>query len=216
MSSPDFADLARIRTEYAAQGLPDEVPADPLMLFATWFTQVRTAGLSEPNAMELGTIDETGAPASRLVLLKGVEDGTFQFFTNLTSAKARQLTADPRCAVLFPWHPLQRQVRITGVAEPIPRDEVEAYYAQRPRAAQIGAWASHQSQPIGSRTELDAQYAAALDRFGEGTVPCPDFWGGFAITPQTMEFWHGRTNRLHDRIRYQRDAAGWQVQRLQP
>lgn len=151
-----------------------------------------------------------------MVLLKGIEHGAFQFYTNLESAKAQDLLADPRCALLFPWYPLQRQVRVTGTATLIPRDEVITYYAKRPTAAQIGAWASRQSEPIDSREALDQQYVDAQARFGEGEVPCPEFWGGFSVVATEIEFWHGRLNRLHDRIHYRRTPDGWQRQRLQP
>jgi pyridoxamine 5'-phosphate oxidase len=217
MSSPELPDLARLRTEYATTGLSDAAaPADPFDLFTQWFKDTRNAELAEPNAMVVTTIGSDDFPASRMVLLKGLEDGSFHFYTNLSSAKGRQLQANPNCALLFPWFPLQRQVRVLGVASLIPRPEVEAYFAQRPQPAQLGAWASHQSEEISSREDLDEQYAAARERFGDGPVPCPDFWGGFAVKPISFEFWHGRLNRLHDRIRYQASDAGWQRQRLQP
>jgi len=217
MSSTELPDLSAIRTEYATVGLSDEVaPDDPLELFSKWFAEVASVGLLEPNAMEVATIGPDGSPTSRMVLLKGIEQGTFHFYTNLESAKARDLLADPRCALLFPWYPLQRQVRIVGSASLIPRAEVMEYYAKRPRAAQIGAWASHQSSPIDSRSALDQQYAATEARFTDDEVPCPDFWGGFSVEADQIEFWHGRLNRLHDRIHYLRTPDGWRHERLQP
>lgn len=217
MSSPEIPDLSAIRTEYATVGLSDEAaPDDPLDLFSIWFAEVASVGLLEPNAMEVATIGPDGSPASRMVLLKGIEQGNFHFYTNLDSAKARDLQTDPRCALLFPWYPLQRQVRIVGIASLIPRVEVIEYFSKRPRAAQIGAWASHQSSPIDSRAALDQRYQDVEAHFGEGQVPCPDFWGGFSVEASTIEFWHGRLNRLHDRIHYLRTPEGWRRERLQP
>lgn len=217
MSSTDLPDLSRIRTEYATTGLSDEAaPADPIELFSEWFTQAREAGVLEPNAMVLSTVGDPVGADSRMVLLKGLEDGCFQFYTNLGSTKAQQLRTHPECALLFPWYQLQRQVRINGTASLIPRAEVECYFDQRPRAAQLGAWASQQSTPIESREALDQQYAAIESRFPDIPVPCPDFWGGYSVRPHSVEFWHGRLNRLHDRISYQLGAAGWTRQRLQP
>ncbi len=216
-SGPDFDDLAALRRDYELGGLSEEdLTVDPLDLFATWFAQVREAGLPEPNAMVVSTASAQAAPSARFVLLKGVVDGAFLFFTNLDSRKGRELLENPRCALLFPWYPLQRQVRVEGAGTPMPRDQVEGYFATRPRAAQLGAWASHQSEEVASRASLEAAHAEAAQRFEGAEVPCPPTWGGFVVRPQVVEFWQGRSGRLHDRLVY-RDVGGrWETARLAP
>lgn len=212
-----FAHLAALRREYAAHGLSEtELPPEPLELFAAWFGQVHEAGLPEPNAMTVASATPTGAPSVRMVLLKGIVDGAFCFYTNLGSRKARELLANPRAALLFPWYPLQRQVRVEGTAQPLTRDQVETYFATRPRAAQLGAWASHQSEVVHGREELDAAYADAERRFADQEVPCPPGWGGFAVRPVVVEFWQGRQGRMHDRLVYRRAGEGWARLRLAP
>jgi pyridoxamine 5'-phosphate oxidase len=150
------------------------------------------------------------------VLLKGVRPEGFVFFTNLGSRKGRELLANPRCALLFPWHPLERQVRVDGVAEELPRADVEAYFAVRPRGSQLGAWASHQSQVVAGRDELDRAYADAERRFDGTDVAVPEEWGGFLVRPEAVEFWQGRTSRMHDRLVYRREGERWEVERLAP
>lgn len=220
-SLPPYAramtDLRALRREYAARGLDEaDLDPDPLVVFDRWFAEAVAAGLDEPNAMVVATVDPGGAPSMRTVLLKGVEDDGFVFFTNHSSRKGRALAVDPRCALLFPWHPLERQVRVEGNAELLPRAEVEAYFAQRPRGSQLGAHASAQSEPIADRSALEAAYAGVERVFGDRDVPPPEHWGGYLVRPQVVEFWQGRPSRLHDRLEYTRTDDHWSVRRLQP
>ncbi|WP_148615737.1 pyridoxamine 5'-phosphate oxidase [Nocardioides rubriscoriae] len=212
------AALEAARKDYTAGGLTEsDLAADPVSMFARWYDDARAAGLHEPNAMVVATVGADGQPAARTVLLKGVGDDGFRFFTNLSSRKGVELAAQPRCSLLFPWHPLERQVRVDGVAEPLSRADVEAYFAQRPRGSRLGAWASHQSSVVADRAALAASYDEAQARF-EGTdeVPPPDEWGGYLVRPEVVEFWQGRPSRLHDRLVYRRTDHGWDVVRLAP
>lgn len=211
-------ELARMRREYddvadAFQGAADAV--DPMSLFERWFADVRSSGAVEPNAMVLSTVGPAG-PAARTVLLKGVDSRGFTFFTNHDSRKGHELASDPRCSLLFGWYAWHRQVRVEGVAQMLPRSEVEAYFAQRPRGAQLGAWASRQSSVVADRAELETAFAAAEERFHGREIPVPPTWGGYVVTPGMIEFWHGRANRLHDRAVFTRGVAGWNRQRLAP
>ena len=184
--------------------------------FRRWFTDAVTADeIVEPNAMVLATADAAGRPSTRTVLLKDVDERGFVFFTNYTSRKATELAANPAASLLFPWHAIGRQVVVTGRAERLDRDRSEAYFATRPRLSQLGAWASPQSQVIGGREDLDRALADAQARF-PGDVPAPPHWGGYQVVPDMVEFWHGRPNRLHDRIRFVRDGEAWRVERLGP
>jgi pyridoxamine 5'-phosphate oxidase len=210
-------DLSGLREEYGRGGLdlPD-LTADPIEMFERWLRQAVEAGVHEPNAMVLATATPEGGPSSRMVLLKGVGPDGFVFYTNHASRKGAELAANPRCALLFPWHPLERQVRIEGAAAPIPDDEVEAYFRSRPRGAQLGAWASDQSRPVASRSALAASYARVQERFGEGPVPVPPEWGGYRVRPEVVEFWQGRPSRMHDRLVYRRRGDRWTTERLAP
>jgi pyridoxamine 5'-phosphate oxidase len=204
--------------QYDEPGIADgELDADPIAQFAVWLRDAEQAGLPDPNAMVVGTIEPDGRPSSRTVLLKGLDGGQFAFFTNRSSHKGAALAHDGRVSLLFPWYGLHRQVRVEGVAEPAPDAVSDAYWATRPRGSQIGAWASAQSEPIATRAELDAQEAAAEARFdGVDPIRRPPFWGGYLVTPASIEFWQGRPSRLHDRLLYTRADGGWDVTRLQP
>ena len=211
-------DLSGLRAEYARGGLdlPD-LARDPVEMFERWLGEAVAAGVHEPNAMVLATATPDGRPSSRMVLLKGFGPDGFVFFTNQASRKGDELAANPHCALLFPWHPLERQVRIEGVAERLDAARVEAYFRSRPRGAQLGAWASAQSRPVAARAELATSYARVQERFGdEGEVPVPPEWGGYRVVPEAVEFWQGRPGRMHDRLVYHRDGDGWAVERLAP
>lgn len=212
----DPADLGRLRREYGDAGLdlPD-LEADPITMFRRWFDEA--APLHEPNAMVVATVDGDGRPSTRMVLLKGLDDRGFVFYTNLESRKATEIDASPAVSLLFPWHDLQRQVRVDGSAFRVPVEESEAYFAQRPRGSQLGAWASPQSRVVASRSFLDERYGGVLARFVDADeIPLPPFWGGYRVVPETVEFWQGRRGRLHDRLQYRRTAEGWTTARLAP
>ncbi|MEU9555589.1 pyridoxamine 5'-phosphate oxidase [Streptomyces fumanus] len=213
-------DLASMRKQYRAEGLSEsDLAATPVEQFARWFKQAATdGGLFEPNAMVVSTADAEGRPSSRTVLLKHFDERGFVFYTNYGSRKARDLAVNAHVSLLFPWHPMARQVIVTGTAARTGRDETAAYFRTRPHGSQLGAWASTQSSVVGSRADLDAAYAGLAARYPEGEqVPVPPHWGGFRVTPRTVEFWQGRENRLHDRLRYVAGADGaWRVERLSP
>lgn len=212
-----MTDLRALRHEYAAKGLDEgDLDPDPLVVFRRWFDEAVASGLDEPNAMVVATVDGDGRPSVRTVLLKGLEDDDFVFYTNHGSRKGRALAAEPRVALLFPWHPLERQVRVEGTAELLPRAEVEAYFAVRPRGSQLGAHASAQSEPVADRAALEAAYAAAEREFEGREVTPPEQWGGYRVRPEVVELWQGRPSRLHDRFEYRRAGDGWSVRRLQP
>jgi len=211
--------LADLRREYtlASLDLPD-VDADPVAQFTRWFDEARRAEVLEPNAMTLATADATGRPTARIVLIKAYDERGFVFFTNYASRKGRELAENPRACLLFHWVELERQVRIEGRVERLPDAESDAYYHSRPLASRIGAHASPQSEPIGSREALMARVAAATARYGilPGGPPRPAHWGGYLIVPERVEFWQGRQSRLHDRLVYMRQFGGWHIERLAP
>jgi pyridoxamine 5'-phosphate oxidase len=211
-------DLAARRRDYALGGLDEaDLAEDPIAMFGRWYADAVEAGVHEPNAVVVASATPDGVPSSRMVLLKGVRPEGFVFYTNLGSRKGRELLANPRCALLFPWHPLERQVRVDGAAEELPRADVAAYFAVRPRGSQLGAHASHQSAVVADRKELDRAYAEVAARYeGADEVPAPEEWGGFLVRPEAVEFWQGRTGRMHDRLVYRRDGAGWTTERLAP
>ncbi len=211
-------DLAALRREYAGHGLSSaDLTQEPVQLLRRWVADATAAGLHEPNAMVLSTADAHGRPSSRTVLLKGLDERGLVFYTNYSSRKAEDLAARPRCALLFPWHPLQRQVRVEGTAARLTEEESGAYFASRPRPAQLGAWASPQSQVVADRGALDQRYAEVAERFADGDVPLPPFWGGYRVAPESVEFWQGREGRMHDRLRYRPGPGrGWVVERLAP
>lgn len=190
---------------------------DPDEQFERWMADVVVAGLPEPTAVVLATVSAAGQPRARTVLLKGHDATGFTFFTNRTSRKGSDLDEVPRACLLFGWHAIHRQVIIEGAVARLDDESSAAYFHSRPRASQLAAWASRQSTVISSRDELDTRYAELEQRWPEGTqVPLPAFWGGYVLTPVTFEFWHGRANRMHDRLRYRRSAGNWVVERLAP
>ena len=217
----DSEALAALRREYGIGTLreQDAAPA-PHLQFATWLDDAVRAALPEPNAMVVSTTDREGQPSSRSVLLKAYDETGFIFYTNLHSRKGEELAVNPRCSLLFPWYTLHRQVIVCGTATRLTREEDAEYFASRPHGSQIGAWASDQSTVIPDRDWLEKRAAEREAQWPAGTpVPLPDFWGGFLVRAQTVEFWQGRLDRLHDRLRYRRDsevAGGWALERLSP
>lgn len=215
---PEHLDPASMRAHYRAEGLDESALAPgPYEQFGHWFKEAAAAGLHEPNAMVVSTADAAGRPSSRTVLLKAFDERGFVFFTNYTSRKGRELAENPHISLLFPWHPLARQVIVTGTAQRIGRDETAAYFRSRPHGSQLGAWASDQSAPVASRRELEHAFEELAARYPEGEqVPAPPHWGGYRVSAQAVEFWQGRENRMHDRLRYVREGAAWRVERLAP
>lgn len=209
---------AQDKTSELDETLDESVlPADPMDLFARWMADVVAVGLPEPTAMALATVSADGRPRARMVLLKAHDASGFTFYTNRTSRKASDLAEVPRASLLFPWYAIQRQVIIEGTVTQLTTEESEPYFHSRSRGSQLGAWASRQSTVIASRAELDDRVAELSQRWPEGTpVPMPDFWGGYRVVPEVVEFWQGRTNRLHDRLRYRREGDRWVIVRLSP
>lgn len=211
-------DIAALRHDYVAHGLRRaDLDADPIKQFAKWFGEAAAAEIRDVNAMNLATIGSDGAPDARIVLLKAISDRGFVFFTNYRSDKSRQIEANPQVVLTFFWVQLERQIRVRGLAEKTSRDESEEYFRSRPLGSQLGAWSSEQSELIGSRDILEARLAEVTERFAAGDVPLPEHWGGYRVHPVSIEFWQGRTNRLHDRFRYtQQGKADWLIERLSP
>src|SRR5688572_26466636 len=213
MESPD---LAAIRREYTVRGLTeDEAGDDPLVLLRKWIAEAVAAGIDDPNAMALATADSRGRPSVRTVLLKGLDIDGAVFYTNLDSRKGRELRENPWAAAVLLWRRLQRQVRIEGPVVLVSDDEADRYFASRPRGAQISAAASQQSEPIEGRDALERRYTE-VDLANTGAIIRPTFWGGFRLGFDSIEFWQGRPDRLHDRIRFVRELSGWRRERLQP
>jgi pyridoxamine 5'-phosphate oxidase len=202
---PTREEISAMRRSYGEIGL-ETLPPDPIEAFSLWLHDARSNPVVvEANAMVLSTADHLGKLTSRTVLLKGIEEDSFIFFTNYSSQKGQAIHSQPQVSLLFPWYPLERQVTITGNAEKISKEESEEYFESRPWESQIGAWASKQSQPLGSREELDERWKTAAEKWPKGTkVPMPDYWGGYKVIPTSIEFWQGRYSRLHDRLRFER------------
>ena len=209
--------LRDLRTQYETAGLHrDDLAADPFEQWQQWYSVAELAGVPEANAMALATLGTDDAPDVRIVLARGFDHLGLTFFTNYRSEKSRQLDEHPHAAAAFHWQPLHRQARVRGPVVRLDEAANDDYYSSRPRASQIGAWASPQSEPVASRDDLDAMVQRVEERFDDGPVPRPPFWGGWRLVPITFEFWQGRANRLHDRFRYSRAGDAWRIDRLWP
>ncbi len=209
--------LADLRKDYSLAGLVEkDLARDPFRQFEKWFQEAEAAKLPEPNAMTLATAARDGRPGARTVLLKGVDGRGFVFYTNYESRKGRDLEANARAALVFPWIPLERQVIVEGPVTRVAREESEAYFHSRPRLSQLAAWAAPQSTIIAGREMLEDNMKALEKKYAGREVPLPPHWGGFRLSPETVEFWQGRRSRLHDRLRYRREKDGWIVERLAP
>jgi pyridoxamine 5'-phosphate oxidase len=213
--------IANLRTEYKRETLDEaQVDADPFRQFARWFDEAVKAAMPEPNAMTLATAGSDLRPSARIVLLKEFDSRGFVFYTNYASHKGQALAVNPQAALLFHWVELERQVRIEGVVGKVDAAESDGYFAERPRASRLGAWASPQSEAVAGRASLEAGFAAVEEKYraAADSIPRPPHWGGYRVVPQTLEFWQGRRSRMHDRIRYRRnhDTGGWVIDRLAP
>lgn len=211
-------DLENLRREYTKSGLDrEDLHENPIEQFNLWMKQTIAAQIPDPSAMTIATVDGAGQPSQRIVLLKQVDERGFVFYTNLRSRKAQDLKQNPKISLHFPWHFLERQVKVCGVAEQLSSAEALKYFVTRPRESQLGAWASQQSRPISSRALLLQQFETMKNKFAKGQIPLPDFWGGFRVKPHQIEFWQGGEHRLHDRFQYnlQHDKS-WAIERLEP
>lgn len=210
--------LSDLRRDYSLQGLSrSDLNPDPIVQFDKWFQEAVDAKVLEPNAMTLSTVDMEGHPSSRIVLLKGVDARGFVFFTNYESRKGRELQTNPNAAINFHWPLLERQICIRGKTSRMSVEESTVYFHSRPRLSQISAWTSQQSSVVENRTALEKNWQEQMDKWKEGEIPLPPFWGGFLLDPESIEFWQGRPNRLHDRFLYSRQTDGaWHIDRLSP
>lgn len=211
------SDIHSLRVDYKHEPLTEgTLHTDPIAQFRQWFDEARTSGIPEPNAMTLGTADQSGRVSCRTVLLKAYDERGFVFFTNYGSRKAQQIAENPRAALLFPWVALARQIEIAGPVEKISAAESLAYFVSRPMGSRLGAWVSDQSQVIPSRNVLLAKFEELKNKFADGEIPKPDFWGGYRVIPETIEFWQGGGDRLHDRFLYAKKNRTWSHVRLSP
>jgi pyridoxamine 5'-phosphate oxidase len=215
--SPIPLDVAALREEYSKRHLRRaDLDPDPIVQFGRWLKEAVDAGIKDANAMSLATVNAAGQPCARIVLLKGVDSGGFLFFTNYGSRKAADLENNPRAGVTFFWAELERQVVIEGITRKASREEAEEYFHSRPEGSQLGAWASKQSQIVPSRDWLEEKFSEVTARYAGQEVPLPDFWGGYWLAPEAIEFWQGGPSRIHDRLRYLREAGMWRIDRLSP
>lgn len=209
--------IADIRKDYRLRSLSEaDVQADPIAQFRVWWDEAVSSAVGEVNAMTLATVSAESRPSARIVLLKGFDENGFMFFTNYQSRKGKEIDANPHAALVFFWQELERQVRIEGGIEKVSEAESDTYYHSRPQGSQIGAWASPQSEVIAGRETIESNYASLEQKFGAGEVPRPGFWGGYIVRPSMIEFWQGRSSRLHDRIRYDLADGDWRITRLAP
>lgn len=211
-------DLEELRREYLRGGLKHEdLQADPIAQFELWMQQALATEIADPTAMTVATVDDSGQPSQRIVLLKHLDETGFVFYTNYASKKAQDISVNSKVSLHFPWHAIERQVKVCGVARKMSAAESLHYFVSRPRESQIAAWASKQSHKVSSRQLLMQQFNAMKEKFANGDIPLPDFWGGYVIEPTLIEFWQGGANRLHDRFAYTRlDDGGWAIDRLAP
>ncbi len=212
-----MVNLESLRREYMQEGLQrKDLTEDPISLFERWLEQAINAGIHDPSAMTIATVNAEGQPSQRIVLLKQVDVRGFVFYTNYESRKARDIATNSRVSLHFPWHSLERQVKVTGVAHKVGHAESLKYFLSRPKESQLAAWASAQSRPVSSRQLLMQQFKRMQEKFAQGQIPLPDFWGGYRVEPATIEFWQGGVHRLHDRFVYTRSNSRWTIERLAP